>query len=152
MNKPSIRLKVLVGSVEKLLDADEQVHDVVVLWTRHRWYLPYWLFTAAFMYAVATLSGIETTANRVVVVGCGLAIAAMASTNYWILSDTSKGLVLLRSSRIRHYAKKVERRLDADPAIEMTNSTVITSDWRIDGLIYTVTKRWEATMREIATR
>jgi len=143
---------VLVGSVEKLLEPDEQVREVVVLWSRHRWFLPYWIFTGIFMYLVATLSGIESLANRVVVAGCGLAIAAMASTNYWVLSETTKGLVLLRSSRIRHYAKSLERRLDADASVEMIASTVITSDWRIDGLIYTLTKRWEATMRQISTR
>lgn len=31
--------------------------------------------------------------------------------------------------------------------MEMVGSTVITSDWRVNGTEYTLTKRWEATMR-----
>lgn len=75
----------------------------------------------------------------------------MATTNYWVLAETSTGLVLCRSSRVRQYAKSLVRRLPADTDLTMAGSTMITSDWRVDGVMYTLTKRWEASMRQLST-
>jgi hypothetical protein len=147
MSKPSLRKSILVRSVRRLLDTDEQVHDVVMLWTRHRFFLPYCVAAGAALFAVAMASGVEGLVNQVVLAGCGVAVAGMATTNHWVLVSTNKGLVLCRSSRIRQYATAVASRLAPNTPLEMIGSTVVTSDWRLDGMIYTMTKRWEAAMR-----
>lgn len=147
MNQRSLRQQILVRSVKRLLDDEEEVHDVVVLWNRHRWFLPYCVAAGLGLFAVAVAIGITDTINQVVLGGCGAAVAAMATTNHWILARTSRGFVLCRSSRIRQYAREVVTRFGRTPALEMMGSTVITSDWKVDGVGYTLTKRWEATMR-----
>ena len=151
MSKPSIRQTILLRSVQQLLDADETVSRVVVMFTRHRWFVPYSVISAVALFGVASASGITSLTNRVVLAACGLAIAGLATTNYWVLAETDRGLALCRSSRVRQYAKSLERRLPADTDLSMVGSTVITSDWRIDGVMYTLTKRWESTMRQLAT-
>lgn len=151
MSKPSLRQKILVRSVQQLLEADEKVSSVVVMFTRHRWFVPYSIAAGIVLFAVASASGITSMTNRVMLAACGLAIAGIATTNYWVLAETSKGFALCRSSRIRQYAKSLDRRLPADTDLTMTGSTVITSDWRIDGVMYTLTKRWESTMRRLST-
>ena len=123
---------------------------MVVMFTRHRWFVPYSILAAAVLFAVASASGFASLTNRLVLAACGLAVAGLATTNYWVLAETDRGLVLLRSSRLRQYAKAVVHRLPATTDLTMVGSTVITSDWRIDGVMYTLTKRWESTMRQLA--
>lgn len=135
--------------MQKLL-GDERVHDVTMMFTRHRWFVPYALFSGIALFVVSTASGVGGPLNRLVLTLCGAAIAALATTNYWVLAQTEQGLVLLRSSRIRQYARKVEARLGGTDELEMVGSTVITSDWRIGETMYTLTKRWEPAMRRIA--
>lgn len=153
VSRPTVRRKILVRSAQRLLDADGSsatVHDVIMLWTRHRWSIPYMIMCGILLYGVATVTGVEAVATRVVIAGCAVAVAAMATTNYWALAATSDGLVLCRSSRIRQYATKIERWLEPDAEVEMRGSTVVTSDWRIDGTDYTVTKRAEASLRQLS--
>lgn len=152
MSKPSVRQAILLRSVQRLLNDGEKARSVVVLSTRHRWFVPYAIAAGFALFAVASVTGIESMLNRVVLAGCGVAIAGMATTNYAVLAETTSGLVLLRSSRIRQYAKAIVNRLPSDTPLTMVGSTVITSDWKVDGVIYTMTKRWEATMRQLSTR
>jgi hypothetical protein len=148
VNDRGLRRQILVRSISRLLDDDEeQVHDVVVLWNRHRWFYPYCAVAGVALFAVAIAAGVTGTINQVVLGGCGAAVAGMATTDHWILAKTGSGFVFCRSSRIRQYAKELVTRFDRTPKMEMVGSTVITSDWRIDGVEYTMTKRWEATMR-----
>lgn len=150
MSKPSVRQNILIRSVAKLLDDGEQVDRVVVMFTRHRWFLPYSILAGLALFAVATMTEIPGFGNRIVIGACGMAIAGLATTNYWVLAETSTDLVLCRSSRVRQYAKSIHERFPLDTDLEMVGSTVVTSDWRLDGLMYTLTKRWEATMRELS--
>jgi hypothetical protein len=151
MSKPSVRQNILLRSVQKLLGEGEQVRRVVLLSTRHRWFLPYAIASGIGLFVVASATGIESQLNRTVLAVCGIAIAGMAATNYSILAETTTGLVLCRSSRVRQYAKEVVHRLPAGTSLIMVGSTVITSDWKVDGVIYTLTKRWEGTMRQLST-
>ena len=150
MSKPSLRKNILLNSVRKLVDENEQVHDVVMLWTRHRLFVPYCIFAGAALFGVANASGIEGIVNQVVIGGCGVAVAGLATTNHWVLVKTSEGLLLCKSSRVRQYATSVSRRLRPDTTIKMVGSTLTISDWRIGDTVYTLTKRWEATMRVLA--
>ena len=118
---------------------------------RHRWFLPYSIVSALLLYVVASLA-FPDTLNRLVLTACGAAIAGIATTNYRVLAETNEGLVLLRSSRVRQFAKEFLGRFEPGIDLEMVGSTVITSDWRVDDMQYTVTKRWEAMMRQVAMR
>lgn len=147
MNDRGLRQQILVRSVQRLLPDDEQVTDVVVLWNRHRWFYPYCAAAGLVLFVLSLAIGIEGPVNQVALACCGIAVAAMSTTNYWILARTTAGFTLCRSSRIRQYAKELTSRLGRNPAISMAGSTVITSDWLVDGTEYTMTKRWESTMR-----
>jgi len=150
MTRPSVRQTILLRSVQRLLNESEQVHTAVMLTTRHRWFVPYALASGLAVGVVASLSGIEGPLNWVLFAIVGAAIAGMATTNYSVLAETSAGLVLLRSSRVRQYAKSLIRRLPDDTTLTMVGGTVISSDWEVDGVIYSMTKRWEAAMRELS--
>lgn len=151
MTKPSVRQNILFGSVQRLLGQDEKVRAAVVMSTRHRWFLPYAVAAAVALFIVASVTQVEPLTSRLVIGACGAAIAAIATTNQWVLAETTHGLVLCRSSRIRQYAKEIVRRLGDDAALTMVGSTVINSDWKIDGVTYSMTKRWEATMRRLSS-
>lgn len=146
-NQRGLRHQILVRSVNALLEPGETCDNVVVLWNRHRWFYPYCAAAALGLFIVAVASGITEPVNQLLMATCGAAVAALATTNYWILASTSNGFVLCRSSRVRQYAKELVTRYKRTPALEMVGSTVITSDWRVDGTEYTLTKRWESTMR-----
>lgn len=121
-----------------------------MLWNRHRWFLGYALASGLAIYAVTTLSGFDGLVNRIALAGCGIALAGMSTTNYWVLARTDRGYVLCKSSRIRQFATGLVDRLGKSPRIEMVGSTVVTSDWQVDGVEYTLSKRWESTMRALA--
>ena len=121
-----------------------------MLTTRHRWFVPYAAASGVILFMVATLSGIDSMLNRGVLAACGIAVAGLATTNHSVLAETTQGLVLCRSSRIRQYATSIVNRLPSDTPLAMVGSTVITSDWKVDGVIYTTTKRWEATLRRLS--
>lgn len=123
-----------------------------MLFTRHRWFWPYSVLAGIVIYVVASASGVDGGFNRALLGVCGLAIAGLATTDHWVLAETTGGLVLLRSSRIRQYARSVVSRLPSDASIDPVGSTVVTSDWRIEGVLYTLTKRWEPAMRRLAGR
>lgn len=150
MSRPTLRRSILMRSVQRLLGDGDQVRDVVMLFTRHRWFWPYSLAAGLVIFGVATATGLEGGFNRLLLGACGLAIAGLATTDHWVLADTTGGLVLLRSSRVRQYARSVVRRLPDETSLDPVGSTVVTSDWRIDGRLYTLTKRWEPAMRRLA--
>jgi len=150
MARRTLRTNLLFKSVQQLLGADAQIRDVAMLFTRHRWFLPYSIVAAIAVFVVASATGVAGLGSRIVLGLCGLAIAGMATTNYWVLADSGNALVLCRSSRIRQYATGVVERLPRDTPLEMFGSTVITSDWKIRGVVYTTTKRWESSLREMA--
>jgi len=152
VSKQSVRQSILLHSVQRLLDPDEEVRTAIMMSTRHRWFLPYAIAAGLALFAVASVSGIDSMLNRAVLAASGAAIAGMATTNHSVLAETNAGLVLCRSSRIRQYAKSITDRLPADTPLTMVGSTVITSDWNVDGVIYTMTKRWEASMRQLSMR
>jgi len=152
----TLRRRILVDSVQQLLDDGERVNQVAVLWTRHRLFLPYAIAAAVGFFVAALVIGIEGLGPQFGLAIGGAAVATMSTTNYWVLASTNQGadgdLVLCRSSRIRQYAKQIHKRLAPDADIDMLGSTLITSDWRIEGIDYTMTKRWEATVRDLAQR
>ena len=97
MTRPSVRNNILLRSIQRLLDDDEQVRTAVVLTTRHRWFVPYAIFAGIAIGVVSGLSGIEGPLNWILFAVLGAAIAGIATTNYSVLAETTSGLVLLLS-------------------------------------------------------
>lgn len=118
--------------------------------TRHRWFIPYAMFAGIFMLIVGVLAGFSGAVSYVVLAACGVAIAGMATTEYSVLAITNDRLLLCRASRIRQRAIELSRELDEPVQLSMVGSTTITSDWDVDGVIYTLTKRWEPAMTALA--
>ncbi|MEM7093258.1 MAG: hypothetical protein AAF567_09670 [Actinomycetota bacterium] len=150
VNRPSLRLTLLHRSIARQLPDGIRIGNVAMMFTRHRWFFPYCLAAGLVLFLVAAASGIAETPGRLAIAIAGAGVAALATTNYWVLAETDDDLVLLRSSRVRQRAIALVRSLDPGEVPEMVGSTVVTSDWRIDGTMYTVTKRWEAALREMS--
>ena len=78
MSRPTLRRSILLRSVQLLLDDGEQVREVAMLFTRHRWFWPYSLLAGTMIFVVASASEVEGGVNRVLLGLCGLAIAGLA--------------------------------------------------------------------------
>lgn len=149
MSKPSLRQTVLIRSVDRLLPPGEQAASAIMLFSRHHLFFPYAIGAGVVVFIAALLAGIPGLTNQIILAACGVAIAAMATTNHVVLAQTNLDLLLFRSSRVRQYAKKFLERIPDDTPIEMISGNVITSDWKIGTRIFTLTKRWEAAMRNL---
>ncbi len=101
---------------------------------------------------VATVAGFDTWFARIGLGTAASALAATATTEYRILARTNRGVVLLRSSRIRVAAVETMERFSGEPAIERAGTTLLANDWRVNGTRYTVAKSSEADMQSIAGR
>ncbi len=147
---PRMRRHFLLQSVQRLLRPDEAILEVVVMWQRHRLMLPFSVLAAVAMFAGATLVGFEegpAVGLAVATVG----IAAASTTEHRVLAQTSRGLRLLRGSRIRQVAVELIGPLPDDTPIEMTGHRFVLSEWRVGDHDYTVPKSSEGAMTRIAT-
>lgn len=101
---------------------------------------------------VAATAGFEQWPSRIGVGIAGAAIAVTATTDYRVLAHTDRGLVLLVGGRVRQVAKRVIRDLPADVTIEIVRDTMLTTDWKIEGVEYTVPKSSQRAVERIAAR
>ena len=145
-----MRRRILTQSVQRHLADGEQIREVVHLWSRHRWMVPYCGISAVALFVVAAMSGVVGFVPRVAVGLAGAVAAATATTNYSILVSTNRGLVLLRSSRIRQYAKGGSEKLPAGTSVERVGGTIVSSDWLVADRMLTVPRRGEQAMHAIA--
>lgn len=102
------------------------------------------------MLLVVSLAGATEWSSRISIGLAGAAVAAMATTEYRVLARTTRGLVLLRSSRLRRRANGVIRRLEKDTKIEVVGSNLVITEYRVDGVIYSVMRRSQQEMTAIA--
>ncbi len=147
-----MRHSILLRSVQPFVEPGERVYDAAFMWTRHRLAYPY--AAAAFVgsLAVAIAAGFEQWPSRLAVAVLGAAVAITATTMYRVLAHTSDGLVLLEGGKIRQVAKRLLKRLDGSAKITMTRDTLITTDWLIDEVEYTVPKGSQKAIERIAAR
>ena len=150
MSRPTIRSTILLRSVQELCADGETAYTAVMMSRRHRWFVPYAIVAGIGVGIVAAVSGLEGPVNWILFGLIGGAIAGLSTTNYYVLAESDRGLLLCRSSRVRQYAKQLLHRMPRDTELTMVGSTVISSDWKIDGVIYSMTKRAEAVMRQLA--
>ncbi len=147
-----MRDRVLHNSVRALLpDADRIVH-LVHMWSRHRLMLPYAVVAFAGMVLLAFAVGVEQWSGRIGLGLAGAATAAMATTEYRVLAQTTSGLVLLRSSRVRQKALAIIETLPHTTAIAPVTSNLVITDWSVGDAIYSVMKRHQAAMVAISQR
>lgn len=121
------------------------------MFTRHHLAFPFIAFAGVAMLVVASLAGATQWSSRISIGLAGAAVAAMATTEYRVLARTTKGLVLLRSSRFRRRANGVIRRLAKGTEIEVVGSNLVITEYRIDGVVYSVMRRSQQEMTAIAT-
>ena len=145
-----MRRTTLLRSVTRLLDGDTELHDAAFMWTRHRWMVPYAVIAAAAVYAASQWAGFDETPTRVALAFAAGAIAVNATTDYRVLARTSRGLVMLRASRIRQYAVDVLEWLPSSTPIEAVGGTVFATDWQVGDAVFTVPKSSEAAIHRIA--
>ena len=145
-----MRRATLLRSVARLLDDGTELHDAAFMWTRHRWMVPYAVIAAGAVYLASQLAGFTETPTRVALAFAAGAIAVNATTDYRIVARTSRGLVMLRASRIRQYAVGVLERLPASTPIQAVGGTVFATDWQVGEAVFTVPKSSEGAIQRIA--
>ncbi len=135
-----VRRNVLLRSVQRLLDDDEALIEAAFLWTRRPWSYLYGTVALVALVGVAIAAGFEPWPTRLAIGFAGAAIAVAATTDYRILALTTRGLVWCRAGRLRQVARSIIDRPDRSIAMEPVGSTMISADWRIGGIDYTVTR------------
>ncbi len=145
-----MRRRILFKSIRRLLRDDEQLVDAAFMWSRHRLMIPYALGVFGLLLGVAFLAGFQTWVSRMGVGAAGAGVAAMATTNYRVLAQTSRGYVLFRASRVRQYAVEPLERWRSTPEMMPKTSYSIATDWAVDNRRYTVPKSSEGAMARMA--
>lgn len=145
-----MRRRVLFKSIKRLLRDDEDLAEAAFMWSRHRLMIPYALAAFGALLVVAVLVGFEAWASRLGVGVAGAGFAAMATTNYRVLAQTSRGFVLFRASRVRQYAVEPLERWKTTPEMKPATSYSIATDWLVDNRRYTVPKSSERAMARMA--
>ena len=143
-----MRRAALFRSVARLLDED--VIEAAFMWTRHRWMVPYALIAAAAVFLTSEWAGFDEVTTRAALGFAAAAVAVNATTDYRVLALTTKGLVMLKGSRIRQTAIGVLSRLPSATKIEPVGGTVLATDWRVGDVIFTVPKSSERAIELIA--
>jgi hypothetical protein len=144
-----VRRRVLIRSITKLLPAEERVLNAAPIWTFHP-YAPLIALAAAGA-PVAVLSSFTdaTWSQRLLWAGLIAVVATSVSTRFRILATTTGGVLLLRSSSIRQVAVEVLERWTDAPPMDKLGGNLATSEWRIDGTTYTVSKRAEKELQHM---
>lgn len=112
--------------------------------------IPYAAIAALGVFLTSEWAGFTEIPTRVALGFAAGAIAVNATTDYRVLAQTSRGLVLLKSSRIRQHATEILERLPRTTTIEVVGGTVLATDWRIGEAVYTVPKSSELAIQRIA--
>ena len=140
-----MRRAVLWTSVRRLLDLDEELHEVAYMWHRHRLAFPFALGAGVLLGWIARLSSFGVTSS--IAVGlAAFAVAATASTDYRVLAFTDRGLVLLNGGRIRQVAKPPLERLPETAVLERISTNLVISEWQLGDHRYSVLRRFESAM------
>ena len=135
-----MRRNVLLRSVQRLLGPDEQLIEVALLWVRRPWSYLYGIVALAALLLVAIAVGFEQWTSRAAIAFAAAAIAVAATTDYRVLALTTEGLVLCRAGRVRQVARTIIDRPSRSIEMKPVGGTMITADWKIGTVEYTVTK------------
>ncbi|MDP7550562.1 MAG: hypothetical protein QF896_05150 [Acidimicrobiales bacterium] len=139
----------LMRSVGRLLQTDEKPVAVALMWTRHRWMMPYTAAVSVAVIFLATAGGVEFWSTRLGIGAAGAIVAATATTNYSVLARTTRGLLLCRAGRVRQVATVIVERLPEGTPISRTGGNLITGEWDVGDRSYSVPRRHERAMEQI---
>lgn len=145
-----MRRQYLIRSVSRHLPAGERVLQVAFMWQRHRWMPLYTACSLVGLTVLATVVGFETWALRLAIGLAGAAIAGSATSSYWVLAQTSAGLVWLKGSRIRQRAVELVRRLPSSTEISRLGGSILAHEWRVDGQTYSVMRSYDSELQAMA--
>jgi hypothetical protein len=145
-----VRRAALFRSIARLLGDDVEIQEAAFMWSRHRWMVPYAMIAGIAVYLTSDWAGFDETSTRVALGFAAGAIAVNATTDYRVLARTSRGLTLLKGSRIRQYATGVIEHLPRSTPIEAVGGTVLATDWRVGAHVYTVPRSSERAIQRIA--
>lgn len=146
-----MRRNFLLRSITRILGDEVTVHDAAYMWSRHRWMVPYAAIAFAGVVLFAPVAGIDDWPTRIVIGAAAVAVAVTATTEYWVLALSDKGLHLLAASKIRQVAVRHHENLDADTPVVPVGGTGLTTDWAVGDRRYTVPRSSEQAMGRMAT-
>jgi len=124
--------------------------DAALLWVRRPWSYVYGSAIFAALLTGAVLAGFDTWTSRFGLAAIGASIAVVATTDYRILALTTDDLVMCRAGRLRQVARSI---IDRPPmATEMfpIGGTMLTAEWKIGKVTYTVTKSSQQSLARIS--
>lgn len=101
------------------------------------------------MFVLVGVLGGYSVQSRVLLGGIAAAIAIAATTQYRIFARTTTGLLILRGSRFRLAATSVVKRAGVETEFVPVGGNLITVEWRIDGVIYSVPKRADSELAKV---
>ena len=144
-----MRQRNLLRSVQRLLDDEERVKAASYGYARHRWTLAYALLAGGAMFFLVDLLGGYSVQSRVLLGAIAAAIAVAATTEYRIFASTTSGLLILKGSRFRLTATSVLKRVGEEIEFVPVGGNLVTVEWRIDGVIYSVPKRADSELAKV---
>lgn len=144
-----MRQQVLVRSVARLLAPGETVGEAAYMWRRHSMGLVFGAVAFVVVGGIAAVAGTDWPTIPFVL-GMVTATAVYTLTSeFRVLATTDRRLVLCRGGRFRQVA--VEWIGDVDRAsIEPIGGSMLATDWRIDGTVYSISKSYEKAIHAIA--
>lgn len=129
----------------------ETVHAAAMLWRLHPHVLP--ITVAAVVGVTAVGAAIGAAGATIVLVAVATAAATAGLTrSYRVLALTDDSFVMMRGSTVRLQAREVLARLPFDIEVRKAGGSLLTTEWRVDGITYTVRREWEKAMEEMASR
>lgn len=137
-------------SVRRQLSQGERPEKIVFMSTRHHLWLPFVVGAFVAFLVLAIALGFDLWTSRLGLAVAAAAVASMAATEYRVLVETNRGLVLLRAGRVRRRATAVMKRLPKGETVEALASNLVTADYRLGGVTYTVAYRFRSAMDALA--
>ncbi len=112
--------------------------------------MPYTVVVSVAVVFLATVVGVEYWSTRMGIGAAAAIVAATATTNYRVLARTTRGLLLCRGGRVRQVATSIVERLPDNASIIRTGGNLITGEWDVGERHYSVPRRHEQAMEQIA--
>lgn len=144
-----MRQRNLLRSVQRLLDDGEKVRAASYGYARHPWTIVYALAAGCAMFVLVGVLGGYTVQSRVLLGAIAAGIAVAATTEYRIFASTTSGLLILKGSRFRLTATSVLKRVGEEIEFVPVGGNLVTVEWRIDGVIYSVPKRADSELAKV---
>jgi len=141
-----------MASVRRLVESPEQVTSAAFMWRVHSRLVVFGLVvgTAAGVGAYY-VAGFETPQAAAGIGLLAFAVAALATTEHRVLAETGETIVFCRGARTRQVAVELLATSVDAASIEVVSANAVTSEWRVEGQRFTVSRRHQQTMTRFAT-